>query len=101
MLACWVEDPNGDYFKKHLARMKDFIWIGEDGIKMQDNPSGDFRRMYRHLSKGSWTFSDQDQGLQLSDCTVEALKGKNGGFVTSEPARAGHWLDVSTLTILE
>ncbi|KAK4588771.1 hypothetical protein RGQ29_019684 [Quercus rubra] len=116
MLACWVEDPNGDYFKKHLARMKDFIWIAEDGIKMQsfgsqlwdasltiqallasdltneigpvlsrgndfikisqvrDNSSGDFRRMYRHMSKGSWTFSDQDQGLQLSDCTTEALK---------------------------
>ena len=34
MLACWVEDPNGDYFKKHLARMKEFIWIAEDGIKM-------------------------------------------------------------------
>ncbi|KAK7829481.1 beta-amyrin synthase [Quercus suber] len=116
LLACWIEDPNGDYFKKHLARMKDFIWIAEDGIKMQsfgsqlwdasltiqallasdltneigpvlakghnfikisqvkDNPSGDFRRMYRHISKGSWTFSDQDQGLQLSDCTAEALK---------------------------
>ena len=34
MLACWVEDPNGDYFKKHLARVKEFIWIAEDGIKM-------------------------------------------------------------------
>ncbi|KAM3701141.1 hypothetical protein ACJW31_05G150500 [Castanea mollissima] len=116
MLACWVEDPNGDYFKKHLARMKEFIWIAEDGIKMhsfgsqswdasltiqallasdltseigpvlarghnfikisqvKENPSGDFRRMYRHISKGSWTFSDQDQGLQVSDCTAEALK---------------------------
>ena len=39
MLACWVEDPNGDYFKKHLARMKDFIWIAEDGIKMQVSTS--------------------------------------------------------------
>ncbi|KAL0012018.1 hypothetical protein SO802_007126 [Lithocarpus litseifolius] len=116
MLACWVEDPNGDYFKKHLARMKEFIWIAEDGMKMhsfgsqlwdaslaiqallasdltseigpvlarghnfikisqvRDNPSGDFKRMYRHISKGSWTFSDQDHGLQLSDCTAEALK---------------------------
>ena len=34
MLACWVEDRNGDYFKKHLARVKEFIWIAEDGIKM-------------------------------------------------------------------
>jgi hypothetical protein len=30
--------------------------------------------MYRHISKGSWTLSDQDQGWQLSDCTAEALK---------------------------
>uniref|UniRef100_A0A2P2MRY5 Germanicol synthase n=2 Tax=Rhizophora mucronata TaxID=61149 RepID=A0A2P2MRY5_RHIMU len=35
MLACWVEDPNGDYFKKHLARIPDYIWVAEDGMKMQ------------------------------------------------------------------
>jgi len=35
MLACWVEDPDGDYFKKHLARVPDYIWIGEDGLKIQ------------------------------------------------------------------
>ncbi|XP_062174281.1 beta-amyrin synthase-like [Alnus glutinosa] len=116
MLACWVEDPNGDSFKKHIARIPDYIWVAEDGIKMQgcgsqiwdtsfaiqallasnlidevgptlarghdfikksqvkDNPSGDFESMYRHISKGSWTFADQDQGWQVSDCTAEALK---------------------------
>ncbi|KAL6335549.1 hypothetical protein AAG906_030678 [Vitis piasezkii] len=116
MLSCWVEDPDGDYFKKHLARIPDYIWVGEDGIKMQsfgsqewdtgfalqallacnmtdeigptlkkghefvkesqvkDNPSGDFKSMYRHISKGSWTFSDQDHGWQVSDCTAEGLK---------------------------
>ncbi|GAA0153334.1 cyclase [Lithospermum erythrorhizon] len=116
MLACWVEDPNGDYFKKHLARIPDYIWVAEDGMKMQsfgsqqwdtgfavqallasnlteevgtalrlghkfiknsqviDNPSGDFMSMHRHISKGSWTFSDQDHGWQVSDCTAEGLK---------------------------
>ncbi|XP_022951766.1 beta-amyrin synthase-like [Cucurbita moschata] len=116
MLACWVEDPDGDYFKKHLARIPDYIWVAEDGMKMQsfgsqewdtgfaiqallaadmadeigpvlarghdfikksqvkDNPSGNFRTMHRHISKGSWTFSDQDHGWQVSDCTAEALK---------------------------
>ncbi|KAK9281096.1 hypothetical protein L1049_003989 [Liquidambar formosana] len=116
MLACWAEDPNGDYFKKHLARIPDYIWVAEDGMKMQsfgsqewdtgfaiqallasnltdeiestlnkghdfiknsqvkDNPSGDFKSMYRHISKGSWTFSDQDHGWQVSDCTAEGLK---------------------------
>ena len=35
MLACWVEDPYGDYFKKRLARLSDYIRIGEDGMKKQ------------------------------------------------------------------
>ncbi|KAL6285248.1 hypothetical protein ACE6H2_009638 [Prunus campanulata] len=109
MLACWAEDPNGDSFKKHLARIPDYLWVAEDGMKMQsfgsqewdtgfaiqallasnltdeigptlarghdfikksqvkDNPSGDFKSMYCHISKGSWTFSDQDHGWQVSD----------------------------------
>ncbi|KAJ4718763.1 Terpene cyclase/mutase family member [Melia azedarach] len=29
MLACWVEDPNSDYFKKQLARIGEFFWVGE------------------------------------------------------------------------
>ncbi|XP_071730617.1 beta-amyrin synthase 2-like [Rutidosis leptorrhynchoides] len=116
MLACWTEDPNGVCFKKHLARIPDYLWVAEDGMKMQsfgsqqwdagfaiqallatdlseeigltllkghefikasqvtDNPSGDFRSMHRHISKGSWTFSDQDHGWQVSDCTAEGLK---------------------------
>ncbi|GKV26796.1 hypothetical protein SLEP1_g36031 [Rubroshorea leprosula] len=103
MLACWVEDPNGDYFKKHLARIPDYIWVAEDEIKMhsfgsqewdtgfsvqallasnlineirpvKDNPPSDFKKMYRHISKGSWTFSDQDHEWQVSDCSTEDLK---------------------------
>ncbi|PON60954.1 Terpenoid cyclases/protein prenyltransferase alpha-alpha toroid [Parasponia andersonii] len=116
MLACWAEDPYGDYFKKHLARVPGFIWIAEDGMKIRsfgsqewdaslaiqallasdlideigptlarghdfikksqvkDNPSDNFKSMYRHISKGSWTFSDQDHGWQVSDCTAEGLK---------------------------
>ncbi|XP_058004353.1 lupeol synthase-like [Hevea brasiliensis] len=116
MLACWVEDPNGDAFKKHLARIADYIWVGEDGIKMQsfgsqiwdtslalqgliasnlsdeigptlkeghnflknsqltENPSGNYKKMFRHASKGAWTFSDKDHGWQVSDCTAESFK---------------------------
>ncbi|TKY72083.1 Beta-amyrin synthase [Spatholobus suberectus] len=116
MLACWVEDSNGDAFKKHLARIPDYLWVSEDGMTLQsfgsqlwdigfvvqallatdlikefgptlakghdflkksqitDNPSGDFKSMYRHISKGSWAFSDKDNGWQVSDCTAECLK---------------------------
>ena len=35
MLACWVEDPNGDDFKKHLSRIPDYIWVAEDGLTVQ------------------------------------------------------------------
>lgn len=35
VLACWVEDPNREYFKKHLARVPDYFWIAEDGMKVQ------------------------------------------------------------------
>ncbi|KAL5718241.1 myb-like DNA-binding protein bas1 [Ranunculus cassubicifolius] len=115
MLTCWVEDPKSNAFKKHLARVEDYLWVAEDGMKMQssgsqnwdtsfalqallasdlhveiwgtlnkghdyvklsqinDDPSGDFRSMHRHISKGSWAFSDQDHGWQVSDCTAEGL----------------------------
>ncbi|XP_004305790.1 PREDICTED: beta-amyrin synthase-like [Fragaria vesca subsp. vesca] len=116
MLACWAEDPSGEAFKKHLARLDDYIWLGEDGMKMQScgsqtwdcsfgiqallagnllnefgpvlkkahdflkisqvriNPSDDYQAHFRHISKGSWTFSDRDNGWQVSDCTAEALR---------------------------
>ncbi|CAM0910966.1 unnamed protein product [Alopecurus aequalis] len=116
MLCCWIENPNSDAFKHHLARVADFLWVGEDGMKVRvcagqlwdvafavqailacntaeefgstlkkahnfikasqilGNPSGDFSRKYRHISKGGWAFQVADQGWQVSDCTAEALK---------------------------
>lgn len=116
MMCWWAHDPNCDEFKHHLARVPDYLWLAEDGMKMQsfgsqiwdcslatqaviasgmvdeygdclrkahfyikesqvkENPTGDFKSMYRHFTKGSWTFSDQDQGWVVSDCTAESLK---------------------------
>ncbi|KAK7842459.1 lupeol synthase [Quercus suber] len=116
LLARWVEDPNSEAYKLHLARLPDNYWVAEDGLKVQsfgcqmwdvgfaiqailscnlneeygstlrkshefvkasqvrENPSGDFKAMYRHISKGAWTFSMQDHGWQVSDCTAEGLK---------------------------
>ncbi|RDY09435.1 Beta-amyrin synthase, partial [Mucuna pruriens] len=136
MLACWAEDPNGDAFKKHLARIPDCLWVSEDGMTMQgigtqswdagfiiqallatnlmddfgptlakghdfikksqviDNPSGDFKSMHRHISKGSWSLADKDQAWQVSDTTAECLKSKNGGSTAWEPAGAQEWLEL-------
>ncbi|KAL4205266.1 hypothetical protein AMTRI_Chr01g113710 [Amborella trichopoda] len=35
MLCCWVEDPNSEAFKLHLPRILDYLWVAEDGMKMQ------------------------------------------------------------------
>jgi len=35
MLCCWVEDSNSEAFKRHLPRVLDYLWIAEDGMKMQ------------------------------------------------------------------
>ncbi|KAI4353655.1 hypothetical protein L6164_002587 [Bauhinia variegata] len=116
MHASWVEDPDGDNFKNHLAKIPGYLWVGEDGMTRQalssqswdasfslrallasnlngelgpaitkahyflkkcqvkENSSGDFKRMFHHINKGSWTLSDQDHALQVSDSTAENLK---------------------------
>nr|GMD06502.1 dammarenediol II synthase-like [Ipomoea batatas] len=116
MMCWWAEDPSCDELKYHLIRVPDFLWLAEDGMKMQtygsqnwdttlstqaiiatgmveeygdclkkahfyikqsqikENPKGDFKSMFRHFTKGSWTFSDQDQGLPITDGTGDALK---------------------------
>ncbi|KAF5445649.1 hypothetical protein F2P56_034687 [Juglans regia] len=116
LMARWVEDPNSEAYKLHLARLPDYYWVGEDGLKIQglgcqtwvavfaiqailacnlneeygqtlckahdfikasqvqDDPSGDFKAMHRHMSKGSWTLSMPDYGWQVSDVTAEGLK---------------------------
>ncbi|KAL3700609.1 hypothetical protein R1sor_018631 [Riccia sorocarpa] len=35
MLSVFVEDPNSEAFKRHLARVLDYMWLAEDGMKMQ------------------------------------------------------------------
>ncbi|KAL8479843.1 hypothetical protein ACS0TY_026695 [Phlomoides rotata] len=35
IICWWAHDPNGDEFKRHIARLPDFLWLAEDGMKMQ------------------------------------------------------------------
>lgn len=35
MLCCWFEDPDSQAFKLHLPRLYDYLWVAEDGMKMQ------------------------------------------------------------------
>ncbi|KAL6333162.1 hypothetical protein AAG906_028345 [Vitis piasezkii] len=37
MMVVWAENPdsNSDAFKQHLARIPDYLWLAEDGMKVQ------------------------------------------------------------------
>jgi len=35
MLCCWMENPDSEAFKRHLPRIHDYLWVAEDGLKMQ------------------------------------------------------------------
>ena len=79
MLACWVEDPTGEAFKKHLPRLDDYIWLGEDGIKMQS------------FGSQSWDCSLATQALLAGNLHNEY------GFVLK---KAHNFLKISQVTYL-
>nr|GMC58450.1 cycloartenol synthase 2-like isoform X2 [Ipomoea batatas] len=35
MICRWIEDPNSFAVKLHLSRIKDYLWLAEDGMKMK------------------------------------------------------------------
>ncbi|KAJ0089717.1 hypothetical protein Patl1_14047 [Pistacia atlantica] len=35
LVACWAEDPKSEAYKRHLARLPDYYWLAEDGLKFQ------------------------------------------------------------------
>ncbi|KAL8056943.1 hypothetical protein ABFX02_04G151000 [Erythranthe guttata] len=35
MLCCWIDDPESVAVKRHLSRIKDYLWVAEDGLKMK------------------------------------------------------------------
>lgn len=54
LIACYVEDPNSEAYKRHLARIPDYFWLAEDGMKMQVNftKSSNLRQCLSHLNEG-------------------------------------------------
>nr|GMD04321.1 dammarenediol II synthase-like [Ipomoea batatas] len=66
IIASGMVEEYGDCLKKA------HFYIKESQVKQ--NPKGDFKSMYRGLTKGSWTIADQDQSWGISDGTAEALK---------------------------
>ncbi|WCJ37176.1 Lupeol synthase [Euphorbia peplus] len=68
MLSCWVEDPEGICFKKHLARVPDYFWLAEDGLKV----SG--------FGSQAWDANFALQALFLSDLGDEVMPAIIKGY---------------------
>ncbi|KAK8674728.1 hypothetical protein V6N13_032834 [Hibiscus sabdariffa] len=91
MLACWVEDPNGIYFKKHLARIPDYIWIAEDGMKMQ------CCLYFSRMTPGMVGEKIETEHIFDVVHMILSLQSKNGGFTSWEPAGGGFWWEALAL----
>lgn len=96
VLASWVEDPNGEYFKKHLARVPDYFWIAEDGMKVQVKVLYIvltyicIRSITRLLEFQA--FMMQSFGSQLWDTSlaIQALLASNMSNETAHVLKKGH-----------
>ncbi|KAH6575441.1 hypothetical protein BASA60_005028 [Batrachochytrium salamandrivorans] len=57
-------------FHDMISRAYAFV----DDMQIKRNAEN-HERCYRHISKGAWPFSTQEQSYTVSDCTAEGLKG--------------------------
>uniref|UniRef100_K4BS31 Squalene cyclase C-terminal domain-containing protein n=1 Tax=Solanum lycopersicum TaxID=4081 RepID=K4BS31_SOLLC len=70
MLCCWVEDSNSEALKLHLPRLYDYLWIAEDGMKMQskDDVNAKFQG---YNGSQSWDTSFAIQAIISTDLVEE------------------------------
>ena len=64
------DDDVDEEIRSTLLKGYDYL----EKSQVTENPPGDYMKMFRHMAKGGWTFSDQDQGWPVSDCTAESLE---------------------------
>ncbi|KAK9093482.1 hypothetical protein Syun_028393 [Stephania yunnanensis] len=80
MMACWAEDPTSDVFKYHLARIPDYLWVAEDGMKMQVLKSW-FKEIHLAILNACIVISLKEHGLSR----IKIWGGK------SQIAQQKHW----------
>ncbi|KAL9320898.1 hypothetical protein ACSQ67_012737 [Phaseolus vulgaris] len=91
MLACWVEDPNGDAFKKHVARIPDYLWLSkmECGINSQSWDAGFIVQALLATN----LIDDLGPTLAKAHDFIKKSRSKNGGVFVWEPAIGQKWLE--------
>lgn len=67
MMCWWAENPNGDEFKYHLARVPDYLWIAEDGMTMHS-----FGSQVWDCSLATQAILSSNMAEEYGDCLVKA-----------------------------
>ncbi|GKC23915.1 dammarenediol II synthase-like protein [Tanacetum coccineum] len=74
MTCWWADNPNGDEFRYHLAKVPDYLWIGEDGITM------------KCFGSQAWDWSEKiHQEISLIRVDSSLKSPISGGFAVWEP----------------
>ncbi|XP_061362058.1 cycloartenol synthase 2-like [Gastrolobium bilobum] len=66
MVCCWLEDPNSDAYKCHISRIKDYLWVAEDGMKMQGYNGSQFWDVALSVQAILATNIDDEYGSMLN-----------------------------------
>ncbi len=117
-IQAMLASPVAGEHEKTLESAHDYV---RDNQVLEDVP--DFKKYFRHRSRGGWPFSDRAHGWPITDCTAEGLKcalalrrrverpvptelmvdavklilsfqNKDGGWATYELQRGGRWLEL-------
>ncbi|OQR92125.1 cycloartenol synthase [Achlya hypogyna] len=75
MLCVWVDDPASEAFRHHQQRVEDYIWVAEDGVKVQG-----------YIGSNTWDTSFAIQGFFEAGL---GMRDANQAMVT----RAYHYLE--------
>ena len=67
-------DIDDDEIIRNQGSSKDTITWKDLSLHKTPLGLGDHRKMLKDIAKGGWTFSEQDQGWPVSDCTAESLE---------------------------
>ncbi|KAM7519435.1 hypothetical protein LguiB_018397 [Lonicera macranthoides] len=84
MMACWADEPNSSAYKHHLARVPDYLWLAEDGMKVQPLEEQGKPCSSRNSLVNCWAHGEHTMGLGpfLRDAMEHTMGFSPKGLIT-------------------
>ncbi|KAK3036023.1 hypothetical protein RJ639_030724 [Escallonia herrerae] len=96
MICRWIDDPNSRANKLHLSRVKDYLWVAEDGMKYQAYNGSQLWDVIFAVQAILGTKLSDEYGsvLKRANEFIRGSQNSNGGFGSYELARSYPWLEM-------